>query len=209
MDRKKILICCAALALALILPLSSCSGDVSGKAKDAAGDSGQKNGAGTTSVNVEGNADSAGTENENQSDFTADAQGADVQHAEGQGAAAAGSGVIEISEKMFVGQMNDIYLNPDDYLGRTISYEGFFTYFDNEETGQRYNCVVRNGPGCCGYDSSVGFEIDWGGDLPEMDDWCAVEGVVDTYVEDGMDYIIVRAKELEVLPYRGLDTVTQ
>jgi uncharacterized membrane protein YcgQ (UPF0703/DUF1980 family) len=105
--------------------------------------------------------------------------------------------------------MNDIYLNPNDYIGRTIRYEGFFTYFDNEETGQRYNSVVRNGPGCCGYDALVGFEVEWKGDMPKVDDWCAVEGTIDTYVEDGLDYIVVRADSLDVLPYRGEDTVTQ
>jgi uncharacterized membrane protein YcgQ (UPF0703/DUF1980 family) len=167
--------------------LSACDGGASGRANDVANDvaddvanaDAPKNGGGTSSVNV--------------------SQGEEVDTRE----------VIEIGEKMFVGQMNDIYLNPDDYLGRTIRYEGFYTYFENEETGQRYDCIVRNGPGCCGYDSSVGFEVDWKGDLPTVDDWCSVQGVVDIYKENGLDYIVVRADELDVLPYRGEDTVVQ
>jgi hypothetical protein len=117
--------------------------------------------------------------------------------------------VIEIKEKMFIAQTNDIYLNIDDYLGKSVRYEGYFAQYQDAETYETFNFVVRNGPGCCGYDSSVGFEVDWKGDLPTVDDWCSVQGVVDIYKENGLDYIVVRADSLDVLPYRGKDTVVQ
>ncbi|MDR1042886.1 MAG: hypothetical protein LBL54_03180 [Clostridiales Family XIII bacterium] len=209
--KKKVIItvlCFVTLIAALLL--SACDGGASGRAKDAANadTEAQTNGGGTASVDVsqetDGSADSAAN-----GDLAED--GSSELVADGSSAAAGTDTgeVLEIGEKMFVGQMNDIYLNPDEYLGKTIRYEGFFTFFENEETGQRYDCVVRNGPGCCGYDSSVGFEVDWKGDLPEVDDWCSVEGVVDIYDENGLDYIVVRADSLSVLPYRGNDTVVQ
>jgi zinc transport system permease protein len=34
------------------------------------------------------------------------------------------SGVIEIGEKLFIAQTNDVYLNPEDYLGKRIKLEG-------------------------------------------------------------------------------------
>jgi uncharacterized membrane protein YcgQ (UPF0703/DUF1980 family) len=123
--------------------------------------------------------------------------------------APSGEDMLVVGDKMFVGQMNDIYLNPENYIGRAIRYEGFFTFFDDEDTGQRYNCVVRNGPGCCGYDALVGLEVEWQGEMPQPDDWCSVEGTIDTYAEGGADYIVVRADALDVMPYRGEDTVTQ
>jgi uncharacterized membrane protein YcgQ (UPF0703/DUF1980 family) len=34
--------------------------------------------------------------------------------------------IVEIQEKMFIAQTNDIYLNPEDYIGKTIKLEGLF-----------------------------------------------------------------------------------
>jgi uncharacterized membrane protein YcgQ (UPF0703/DUF1980 family) len=194
------------LLVSVSLLLSACDDNASGNVKDVRGEDAQRNSAGTSAVDVSQNGDSttaAIAADASAEDGTADAQDAFDTPARTD------EDPLVVGEKMFVGQMNDIYLNPDDYIGREIRYEGFFTWFENETTGQRYNSVVRNGPGCCGYDSLVGFEVDWKGDAPAKDDWCSVQGVLDTYDEDGMDYIIVRADSLEVLPYRGNDTVTQ
>ncbi|MDR1315945.1 MAG: metal ABC transporter permease, partial [Spirochaetales bacterium] len=63
--------------------------------------------------------------------------------------------VIEIREKMFIAQTNEIYLNAEDYLGKTIRFEGVFRHEQYE--GQPYRYVFRYGPGCCGYDGNAGF----------------------------------------------------
>jgi predicted small secreted protein len=206
------------LAAALLSACDGAAGDAGG-ISGTAGQGGQKNGGGTSSVEITKDAEdalaAAAADDSAATDETADGTAvedgtadAPVSHSF-EAASADPDDLLVVGDKMFVGQMNDIYLNPDDYLGRTIRYEGFFTWFDNEETGQRYYCLVRNGPGCCGYDSLVGFEVDWSGEQPENDDWCEVEGAIDTYQEDGLDYIVIRAASLEVLPYRGLDTVAQ
>jgi hypothetical protein len=145
---------------------------------------GEKNGGGTASVTLS-DTDAAAAANQEDSD------------------------VIEVREKMFVGQMNDMFLNPDDYVGKTIRYEGFYDYFENESSGERYDYVLRNGPGCCGYDSLVGLEISWSGAFPEKDDWCRVQGVLEAYQEGGGTYLVLNLESLDVLPVRGNDTVTQ
>jgi uncharacterized membrane protein YcgQ (UPF0703/DUF1980 family) len=209
---KKITMTVCFVILAASLLLSACNSGVSGRTGDAANTDAQKNGVGTSSVDVsqEANDDAGSVSDDAVSDDSATDDSTELV-ADGSSAAATSDtgDILEIGEKMFVGQMNDIYLNPNEYLGKTIRYEGFFTFFENSETGQRYDAVIRNGPGCCGYDSSVGFEVDWKGDLPAVDDWCSVEGVVDLYQEEGLDYIVVRADSLDVLPYRGNDTVVQ
>jgi len=202
MNMKKITSIIILLSLALLT--SACDNGATGKTQDAAGNPGQTNGAGTVAVTVPKDADETEEENPEQ----ADSSPVPEQELSAE-TAVTDADVLNVGEKMFVGQMNDIYANTDDYLGRTIRYEGYFTYFENPETGDRYDMVVRNGPGCCGYDSLVGFEVDWDGTLPNNDDWCVVQGEVDVYEEDGWDYIIIRADELEVLPVRGNDTVTQ
>ncbi|MDR2768886.1 MAG: metal ABC transporter permease, partial [Treponema sp.] len=69
--------------------------------------------------------------------------------------------VVEIKEKMFIAQTNDIYLNAEDYLGKTIRLEGLFKTDSYDDLSKTYCFVMRYGPGCCGNDGSAGFEVAW------------------------------------------------
>lgn len=118
-------------------------------------------------------------------------------------------GVVEIKEKMFIAQTNDIYINPEDYLGKTIKYEGIFDPYEYEETGMTYYYVIRYGPGCCGYDANAGFEVIWSGDYPNINDWVEVIGVLEEYEEDGNKYLRLNLSSLTVLDTRGAENVYQ
>lgn len=120
--------------------------------------------------------------------------------------------VIEIKEKMFVAQSNEIYINAGDYLGKTIKYEGIFTAYTDPVTNNTYYSVIRIGPGCCGIDGNCGFEVLWEDgrtDYPKQDDWVEVTGVLEEYEEDGLFYLQLKLKSLKVLDVRGAETVTQ
>lgn len=117
--------------------------------------------------------------------------------------------VIEIREKMFIAQSNDIYLNPEDYLGKTIKYEGLFKSDYWPEEDKTYYFVVRYGPGCCSYDGEAGFEVDWDGEWPEVDDWCEVVGTLEEYESDGWHYLRLALTSLTVLEERGEEYVYQ
>jgi len=116
---------------------------------------------------------------------------------------ASGDDMVEITENLFISQTNDIYINTEDYLGKTLKYEGIFTSFDWDETGTTYYYVIRYGPGCCGYDSNAGFEVIWDGDYPEEDDWVEAVGVLETYEENGTEYLRLKLSSLTVLDERG------
>ncbi len=118
-------------------------------------------------------------------------------------------GVIEIREKMFIAQTNDIYFNAEDYLGKTLSYEGMFDVYEVPETGVKYYSVFRYGPGCCGIDANAGFEVMWDKPYPEPNDWVRAEGVLEEYDEDGYKYLRLALTSLEVLPTRGAEYVSQ
>ncbi|GHU82798.1 hypothetical protein AGMMS50284_5270 [Clostridia bacterium] len=122
------------------------------------------------------------------------------------GAAKTGA-VIEIKEKLFVQQCNDVYLNPEDYMGKTIKYEGIFDVYEAVETNTTYYSVIRYGPGCCGTDANVGFEVQWDGEYPNQNDWVEAAGVLEEYDEDGQTYLRLSLSVLNVLPVRGLETV--
>ncbi|KUO72494.1 MAG: hypothetical protein APF77_11960 [Clostridia bacterium BRH_c25] len=113
--------------------------------------------------------------------------------------------IVEIKEKMFITQINDIYLNPDDYMGKKIKLEGFHTIV--EVDGETVHGVIRNGPGCCGNDGVAGFEFVWDGEYPKDNDWLSVTGYLEIVNEDGIDYMHLNATELEVLAERGTEFV--
>jgi zinc transport system permease protein len=122
---------------------------------------------------------------------------------------------IEIKEKMFIAQTNDVYLNPEEYMGRTIKLEGIFKSEQYEGRESPYHFVIRYGPGCCGNDGSAGFEIAWdetaaaGKTWPAPDDWVEAAGVLKTYEEDGYPYLYLSLVTLMVMDRRGAEFVSQ
>lgn len=137
---------------------------------------------------------------------------------------AAGNGtVVEIKEKMFIAQTNDVYLNPEDYMGKTIKLEGLFKSYESTDYGASYCFVIRYGPGCCGNDGSAGFEVAWDTSLdqsqdgesapespyPEEDAWVEAEGVLKSYDEDGFPYLYLALSSLTVKEERGAEFVSQ
>jgi uncharacterized membrane protein YcgQ (UPF0703/DUF1980 family) len=124
----------------------------------------------------------------------------------------ANQGLLEIKEKMFIAQTNDVYLNPEDYLGKTIKLEGIFQTQSYSSTEPPYYFVIRYGPGCCGNDGNAGFEVMWEQEdaiYPAENDWVEVIGVLGAYEEDGYPYICINLSSLKVLETRGQEFVTQ
>jgi len=121
------------------------------------------------------------------------------------------TGIVEIKEKMFVSQVNDVYLNTDDYIGKTIKLEGLF----QKEQGydKEYCFVIRYGPGCCGFDGNVGFEVAWEQEqqksYPEDNAWVEATGELKTYEEDDYKYLYLDLASLNVLSRRGSEIVKQ
>ncbi len=120
-----------------------------------------------------------------------------------------GNQMVEVREKLFIAQINDIYTNAQDYVGKTIRYEGVFDFYAYNDTGDMFYSVIRYGPGCCGNDGNVGFEVKWDKPYPAQDDWVRAEGVLEEYEEDGQPYLRLNATKLEVLQERGNPNVTQ
>jgi uncharacterized membrane protein YcgQ (UPF0703/DUF1980 family) len=124
---------------------------------------------------------------------------------------------LEIKDKMFISQTNDVYLNPEDYMGRRIKLEGLFKTDKYTGSDKDYCFVIRYGPGCCGNDGNVGFEVSWtdgkadkAADVyPNDDEWVEVVGVLDSYDEDGYPYIYLALESLTVKDERGKETVAQ
>jgi hypothetical protein len=121
-------------------------------------------------------------------------------------------GLVEIKEKLFIAQVNDVYLNPDDYVGKTIKLEGLFMTQDNGAQIPPYYFVIRYGPGCCGNDGNAGFEVIWEKQepvYPQDNEWVEAVGVFGSYEEDGYPYYCISLSSLTVLDERGQEFVSQ
>ncbi|MDR2073160.1 MAG: metal ABC transporter permease [Spirochaetaceae bacterium] len=133
------------------------------------------------------------------------------------------SGIIEIKEKMFIAQINDVYLNPEDYLGKTIKLEGLFKIDSYADMSRIFCFVLRDGPGCCGNDGSVGFEVSWpeasgtnstaplraDHEYPPQDQWVEAVGTLAFYEEEGYPYLYLALDSLKVKQTRGKVFVSQ
>jgi Predicted membrane protein len=119
------------------------------------------------------------------------------------------SDVFEIREKMFIAQTNEIYYNAKDYLGKIIKYNGVFNVYGDSEAGQVFYSVIRYGPGCCGDDGNVGFEVMWDSEYPNHNDWVEAIGILEEYEEGGNKYLRLSLTSLTVLPTRGEEYVIQ
>ena len=115
--------------------------------------------------------------------------------------------VIEIREKMFIAQTNDIMLNARSYEGKTVKVEGmYFGYFD-PYSEREYHYVQRRSPGCCGNDGLVGFEIIYEGEMPEINDWVEAIGKVEVVKVGNDDSARLHLSVLTVKNERGAEFV--
>jgi uncharacterized membrane protein YcgQ (UPF0703/DUF1980 family) len=124
--------------------------------------------------------------------------------------------IFEIREKMFIEQCNDIYLNPDDYMDRTIKLEGI--YEEEQEDGVTSRYVIRYGPGCCGNDGLAGFEVVFDETIfdapaealpkPRRNDWVEAMGSIQRLKDpDDLEYIVLKLSRLRVKEERGAEYV--
>lgn len=119
------------------------------------------------------------------------------------------SDVLEIREKMFLTQINDIYYNFDAYQDKTIIVEGMYTLLYAWDGSKRIPGVYRKGPGCCGNDGWGGFFLKYDGVLPQENDWIRVSGVPE--LEEGESFITLylNVTSMEVKEERGAEFVMQ
>jgi len=118
---------------------------------------------------------------------------------------------IVVGDKHYATQINDWYMNFQDYEGKTVSIDGYYMNFGG------YTLVGRMGPSCpyCpgGY---VNFEIKTDLDLSKLkseESWIRVKGILRKgkySISKDVSQLIyyIEALEVEELPEVGVDTVT-
>lgn len=116
------------------------------------------------------------------------------------------SQVIEITDNFFIEQTNDIYINLEDYVGKTVKMEGLI-YSYEDENGDILYAVVRNTPGCCGNDGLAGLDIRYDKDYPKEDTWVEVVGVVESETVNGSELPALKVSSM-IEKEKGTEFVT-
>jgi len=96
--------------------------------------------------------------------------------------------IIEFTDYNFAMQIQEMQMFREEFLGRTIRYEGMFMYsFWEDET---IYFVARADDGCCGI---YGFEV-YLNDIPrvEMETWVEVTGVLEEFYIEGVEQAFMR-----------------
>lgn len=118
--------------------------------------------------------------------------------------------ILEISEKMFLAQINDIYFNFDDYKNKTIIVEGLFSSFTSRDGTRKVPVIYRYGPGCCDNDGWGGFLLEYAGKLPNENDWIRVTGTPERITTpEGYTNLVLNVISIEVKTNRGKELVAQ
>ena len=94
-----------------------------------------------------------------------------------------------MSTTMAMAQLTAMQCEPESYLGQTIKMRGTFAVGYGEARNYYY-CLIADATACC----QQGLEFLWDGhafpdDYPEPGTEIIIEGVFDTYLEDGYEYM--------------------
>lgn len=106
-----------------------------------------------------------------------------------------GNNNIEIKDETFITQMDDIYINLDSYIGKTIKVEGFVSDVDgnNFKVLRLYDMYHINH-----YDEvTVGINAVYEGEIPAEDSWIEITGTIGRGNIDGQEKPIVNVSRLE------------
>ncbi len=106
-----------------------------------------------------------------------------------------------LSSTMIYAQVNDMIMEPGNYMGQTVKMNGTFAVYQDESTGNNYYaCIIKDATACCaqGIEFELEGEPSYPADYPEEGAEITVVGTFDTYEEGGMEYCTLRnAKVLE------------
>lgn len=107
-----------------------------------------------------------------------------------------------MSSEMVYAIVYQMMAEPDSYVGKTICMDGLYYASYDEETEQNYFfCIIQDATACC----AQGLEFVWGDgshvypdEYPEDYAEVVVQGIFETYKEDGYLYCRLKDAALEV-----------
>ena len=194
-----------------VLLLAGCAGGQNGASPagaDAAGvsgagdlgvdDSGIEAGADASGTGTGTGAESAGTETgaANSGDAPLEPQDFPTIDAD----AKVDIDLTTLSSTMVFGEVSNMMLDPEDYLGKTIRVRGpYFVNYNEVKKEYLHFVVVTDATACC----QNGLNFNWAGehsypaDYPQMDEEIEIVGVIGNYEEYGQVFCVINTSEIK------------
>lgn len=187
-------ICVLGIVVAL---LSGCGTDTSASSKAGSSNSVED------TINSQMSADSASsTDSTGSTDSAnvADAQNLQSDAADGKTSA---NGVdydlTEMGSEMIYATVYQMMIEPQSYVGKTVRMQGVYSMSFSDSMDTRYHfCIIQDATACC----AQGIEFVWGDgshvypdEYPEDGTEIVVEGVFETYTEEGDSNVYCRLKD--------------
>ena len=110
--------------------------------------------------------------------------------------------LTKLTPNIVYAQVFDMVNEPDKYIGKRVRATGNFAYTADPETGGEYFAVfIADAAACCqqGLEFVLSGEHKYPDDYPKLESSITVEGVFNTYEENGWRYCQLKDASLETV----------
>ncbi|MCR4897150.1 MAG: hypothetical protein K5891_10285 [Lachnospiraceae bacterium] len=100
-----------------------------------------------------------------------------------------------LSSTMVYSEVYDMMVTPENYIGKTIRMDGYYSCYHDEGTDATYfACIIMDATACCsqGIEFELTEDYRYPEDYPEPGDTVTVQGEFDTYKEGDYTYCTLR-----------------
>ena len=104
-----------------------------------------------------------------------------------------------LSSTMVYSEVYDMMVTPENYIGKTIRMDGYYSCYHDEGTDATYfACIIMDATACCsqGIEFELTEDYRYPEDYPEPGDTVTVQGEFDTYEEGDYTYCTLRNARL-------------
>ena len=109
--------------------------------------------------------------------------------------------LTQLSSSMVYAQVNDMFVNPEQYVGKTVKANGTFDYFKDDKTGNEYfSVVIKDATACCaqGLEFVLDGDYTYPKDYPAQNAEITVTGKFNYYNEGENRYAQLTNAKMDV-----------
>ena len=99
--------------------------------------------------------------------------------------------LTKLSSTMVYSEVYNMMSKPKKYLGQKVKMNGTFTVYYSQDTDRYYfACLIADATACCsqGLEFVLKEELTYPDDYPPIQSEITVEGLFDTYMENGTEF---------------------
>ena len=108
--------------------------------------------------------------------------------------------LTELTSTLIYGEVYNMMMTPENYIGKTVRMEGdFYTFWDELQNQYYFACVIQDATACCaqGIEFVLAGDYTYPDDYPEEGSFIRVAGVFDTYEDEEYIYCTLRNAVME------------